>query len=201
MAYCITKSYGMANIRAIIPKWLAALSAGRDAAPRCTATTRTGKPCGNTRLQGADRCRHHFRSSQRAQVDLERMKRAQTVLQRSTEARRRMKAEATLRVAARAQLLRHWRTQDPDAPGCTFILPDSDERRIRKHLQTKYQINLDTYLHTGLEPPRGLSARAIDALRWAATLEVTRRITETSAATRVRRALEGDVRWFSKLGW
>ena len=201
MAYCITKSFGMANIKANIPKWLAALSAGAAAAPRCTGTTKTGEPCGKTRTPGAERCRHHLHGRERDLLDIQRAIRAEKILRRSSHAPLRAKAETTLRVIARRQLHRHGMTQNPDAPGTTLILSAQDERRIRKHLLTRYQIDLDAYVHDALEPARGLSQRAIDRLRWAASLEVTRRISEQSAGNRVRLALRDDVRWFSKHGW
>lgn len=201
MAYSIVKIMGMDRIKARVPAWLAAMNAGKAAAPKCGAMTRSGVPCGKLPLKGAPHCRHHFKARQRDLIDIERAMRAEKVLRRSGHAPLRAKAETTLRCIARRQLHRHWKTQNPDAPGTTLILPDSDERRIRTHLQRIHNIDLDKYVHAALEPKRGLSERAIDRLRWAATLEVTKRISNESSRRRVRQALRDDVHWFTKHGW
>ena len=74
-------------------------------------------------------------------------------------------------------------------------------RRLRKHLRQVHNLDLDRFAHETLDPQRGLSARAIDRIRWAGVLEMSQRITHFSAGNRVRAAVRDDLRWFTKHGW
>lgn len=200
MPICITRSFGREATMKRLPEWLSALSQGFSKAPRCLAPTAHGRPCQRLKMKGGSACARHLHGEERTAVDLERSKRAWRLLN-SSNARHRAAAEATLRAIERRRLHLHWRHQNPDVPGSTLILPDSDERRLAKHLQRTHNLDLASYRHDALEPRRGLSARAIDRIRWAGVLELSQRISPLSAGNRVRAAIRDDVRWFLKHGW
>jgi hypothetical protein len=193
MAYCITKAMGMERIKARAHEWLAAMSAGRDAAPRCDAKTSAGKPCQSPRMRGADRCRLHVGGSQRDIIDAQRAKLAERMV-RSTNAKLRAQGEAALRSIAKRRLHRAWQA-DPTLPGSTLTLPDHDEARVRRWLLEEHGIDLDKTTHEGGFP---LSYRAIDRLRWAAALCLTKRSPPPNAAKRVVAALRDDLKWWRK---
>jgi hypothetical protein len=113
---------------------------------------------------------------------------------RSSNAKRSAEGRTTLAVIARRQLHRAWKL-DPTLPGTTLVLPDHDEKRVRRWLQDEHGIDLAETMHaTG----HHLSARCVDRLRWAAALRLSQRVTETSARNRVAAALRDDLRWLQK---
>ena len=190
MAYCITKSYGMERIKARAPEWLAAMWAGRDAAPKCGVSTKSGGACSKTRMRGSDRCSLHLHAAQRDIVDVQRAKRAEKMA-RSTNKQRREAGERALAVIARRKLHRAWKL-DANLPGSTLVLGEGDEERVLSWLEVEHGIVLGTTEHDGGWP---LSYRCIDRLRWAAALRLTGRITDESARLRVKAALRDDLAW------
>lgn len=200
MPICITRSFGREATLKRVPEWQSLLRAGYAKAPRCGATTVSGEPCGRLRMRGGMHCHLHLHGKERTRVDQDRAQRAMARLN-STNARHRMEASSALRSVARRELHLHWRQQNPDAPGSTFVLPDGEEMRLRRHLVFKHGIDIEAYRHEGFELDRPLSARAIDRIRWAGVLELTRRIRPESARNRVRAAIRDDKRWFTKHGW
>jgi hypothetical protein len=200
MPVCITQSFGLQAIRQRVPEWLAALRKGYAKAPRCGAPRRDGKTCTRLRMKGGAHCYLHLHGDARTTADLERGMKARRLLN-STNVRHRKEAESAVRNINRRLLQLHWKCQNPDVPGSTLDVPPADERRLRKHLMLKYDIDLHQFRHIGLFPERGLSPRAIDRLRWAAVLELTNRVSATSAGNRVRAAIRDDLAWFLKHGW
>lgn len=200
MRPCITRTFGREATLKRIPEWLAALREGYAKTPRCGAETVSGAICGRLPMRGGNHCHLHLHGEERTLVDRERVRRAKTRLN-SMNARHRLEASSALRSIARRELHLHWRHQNPDAPGSTFVLPDGEEMRLLRHLIHKHGIDIQAYRHEGFERERPLSARAIDRIRWAGVLELTRRISAESAGNRVRAAIRDDVRWFTKHGW
>jgi hypothetical protein len=200
MPVCITRSFGRDAITKGVPQWLAALAAGQERARKCGHIKKTGEPCRKTVMRGATKCASHLQGDERLAATLTQEKRALRLVN-SSNARHRAKATATLRAIERRRLQLHWRQQNPDAHGTTLILPPVDERRLRQHLQRVHNLDIDNYVHETLEPQRGLSARAIDRIRYAGVLELSNRITPQAAGNRVRAAIRDDVRWFAKHGW
>jgi hypothetical protein len=197
MAYSIVKILGIERIRARAPEWLAAMRAGRERAPRCGAPTRAKTPCALTRLTGADRCRHHLHGAARDAVDAARLLRAQKTLSRTTNAHHRARAETTIAAVQRRQLHRAWKL-DPTLPGSTLALPDHDEARVRAWLRYFHRIDLDQGTHANTAHP--ITARAIDRLRWAATLFLSGRMDAERAARRVFVAVRDDLKYWAKRG-
>jgi hypothetical protein len=194
MAYCITKSFGIENIKATVPKWLAALAAGSAAAPKCEGVTRAGVRCGRVRMRGMSRCHNHLQGPQRDIADAERAAEAAKNA-RSTNPYRRERALRTLAAIERRRLHRVWKL-DPTIPGTTLALPEHDERRVEGWLKAEHGIVLDDTKHETGDP---LSARCVDRLRWAAALRLTGRVSEVSSRNRVAAALRDDLAWFEKM--
>jgi hypothetical protein len=184
----------MARIKAGVPLWMEALARGRAAAPKCGAKTQAGTPCQRLPMPGTPHCYLHLHGPARDAADARRAVAAEK-LARSTNTILREQALATLRNIARRQLHRAWK-KDPTLPGSTLALDDHDEARVRRWLSDTHQVDLENRpLHANGHP---ITARAIDRLRWAGTLALTKRITPEAAARRVFLALRDDVRYWAK---
>ena len=198
MAYSIVKILGLETIRARAPTWLGAMRKGYAAAPKCGAMTRARTPCELARLPGADRCHHHLRGTARDEVDVARLRRAQKLLSRTTNAHHLARAEATIAAIARRQLHRAWKL-DPTLPGSTLALPDNDEARVRAWLGDNHRIDLDQEPHpVHANADQLITARCIDRLRWAATLHLAGRMDAARAARRVFVAVRDDLKFWAK---
>jgi hypothetical protein len=193
MRQTIIQNMGLDRIRARVPEWLAAMRAGRAAAPRCTAIKRDGHPCQRERMRGATKCEAHLQGAARDAVDLARLRRAQAALT-STNTKKRAEAERAIRVTKRRQTHRLWKL-DPTYPGSTLELPANDERRVRGWLLHHHGIDLVFFRHgTG----HHLSARAVDRLRYAGLMSLTNRMTADGGWRRVVVALRDDAAWWRK---
>lgn len=196
MAYCITKSMGMDRIKARVPAWLEAMRAGKAAAPKCGAELRSGGKCRAVRMRGGDRCHLHLHGQQRDAIDAQRAIRAAKAL-RSTNSRNRANGERALAVIARRQLHRRWKVYPLEA-GSTLELTNDDEARVRSWLRNTHSIDLEHHpLHANGHP---ITARAIDRLRWAATLFLSGRMDAERAARRVFVAMRDDLKFWGKHG-
>lgn len=194
MGHCITKILGMDRIKAGVPLWMEALARGKAAAPKCCAKTRAGTPCQRTRMRGGEHCYLHLHGSARDAIDLKRAVIAEKRA-RSTNTRNREMGWAALRNIARRQLHRAWK-KDPTIAGTTLTLDDRDEARVRRWLSDTHRVDLEHHpLHANGYP---ITARAIDRLRWAGTLALTKRITTQAAERRVFLALRDDLRYWAK---
>lgn len=193
MAYCITKSMGMKRIRERAPGWLTMMAEAYAAAPRCGAKCKKGGTCQHVRMRGSDRCHTHLQGPQRDILDAQRAERAEKMA-RSTNVKLRAQGEATLRAIAKRKLHRAWQA-DPTIPGSTLTLPERDEAAVRRWLLEEHCIDLDNTKHEEGFP---LSYRAIDRLRWAAALCLTKRSPPENAARRVEQALRVDLAWWRK---
>jgi hypothetical protein len=189
----IERYFGMDRIKARAPEWLAAMREGKRATPKCTATTRTGHPCGNEPLRGASLCRHHLKGSARVAYDTWRLPQWQKQAQKSN-VQWREKATQSLRRIERFNLRRAWFV-DPRLPGSTLALTEHDETRVRRWLWDEHQINL-----CGLSPAGEIwTPRAVDRLRWAAFLALNGSATPNKADRRVLDALRRELKLFAKL--
>ena len=171
-----------------IARWVAARNAGK-AKLRCAAIARTtGRPCLGVPLKFADKCSVHCRGAVRIEVDKLRLEWLRKKLRRVFyNVRERALLEARVSRIERRALRWAWKA-DPTVEGSTIALQAQDVARVYAWLRNV----------AGVEPD-WLTARALDQCLWAAALRLSRRYDEETALLKVKRALQAEELWRSKM--
>lgn len=179
-----------------LARWLAALTAGKNRLPRCTAVTRLGKPCRSHAMIGTDRCQWHLTGAARVKFNETRIARLERLARLSDIGLRgRSKARAGLRNIQRFKLMQIWKV-DPSVPGEVFELDPEAEQRVRAALLADFDIDLDAELEeTGRVP----SPRLCYRLRRAVALLLGEKISRHAAQRRIDQALRAEVKFFRSL--
>jgi hypothetical protein len=176
-----------------VDRWIGAMLAGKQAAPKCQALTKQGAPCRRCRLRGSLRCWIHTRGAMRDAVDQKRLER-QTRFAHSSCASERERALAQIRAIKRRQLSRLW-LRDPCVEGSTIALSPSDDRRAREFLLSSCNLDIDAAdTITG----RPLSFRARDRAKWAAFLGLSGKCDADAVRRRIVLLLRDERRYWAQ---
>ena len=177
---------------------IAAYREGYRRCPKCTHIKADGMRCRRPSMRegrrlGIQLCPSHLRGDDRERVDRRREELLHDRL-RTTNPYRREKAARAIAAIHKRRLLRVWMI-DPTLPGATIRLTPSDHEKAAAWLAAK-GIDLEAPL-----PGIGKLAtpRARSALLWTAYRALTGRISETTAANRVRQYLRQDAAWWRRM--
>jgi hypothetical protein len=169
-----------------IARWVAALAAGRDAAPRCLAPLRNGCLCQRQRMRGAKRCPVHCKGAERDRVDAEAVARLRREAKWDNAVGRH--ARNRLENIERRRQNRAW-LKDPTIQGRTVVLSLNDERRVKHYLKTTHGIDLDNECSaTGF----AFTPRAVDRLLWCGVHALSGHADFAAAAKRVECIFEDE---------